>query len=526
MATKTTGNLLPGGVNTPLDARFAVDTLNDVEQMQNPVLGGIFYCKADGKHYKITELESKLVGAITVANAKVKSYEEFGGNPEEIAAINTSLEELRSSLAGKADASAVSALDVRVQAGEKMLGAVTENQSIELGFDNVPKTTTADQTDESGNVIYEEDGTTPKTETTRAFRCLVFGDENTYGDSISIFGNGNSNELGFVHIWGNSNKTYQSQTVFGDNNEFTATVRATVFGFGNKDGGKNAGGSYVFGDMNSIGGRNTWTAGYRITNRAKGAKAFGRYFTLEDSPENEYAFVIGDGEMNGTVPQGEISFIHRVYRWIENPLYDPEKDTENTGTDSAGERKTMPLRSYSTEYRGHWLAVTQTIAETGTAVLDHDQYARWVLTGTGAVALQLDNWLDGDVGTVVVDTTKQTITIPDAWQTLGADITSSPGVYVLEIHQVGATVYYGILCPNQSGSGGDTESLQTQITQNYNNYLNLQITVEQNRQSLQTQITTLNDEVDGLPHLSIVQSLSEPANPTTGMIWLQAEEEV
>ena len=98
MATKTTGNLLPGGVNTPLDARFAVDTLNDVEQMQNPVLGGIFYCKADGKHYKITELESKLVGAITVANAKVKSYEEFGGNPEEIAAINTSLAGLQSTV--------------------------------------------------------------------------------------------------------------------------------------------------------------------------------------------------------------------------------------------------------------------------------------------------------------------------------------------------------------------------------------------------------------------------------------------
>ena len=69
MATKTTGNLLPGGVNTPLDARFAFDTLADAEQMQNPVLGGIFYCRADGKHYKITELESKLVGAITVANA-------------------------------------------------------------------------------------------------------------------------------------------------------------------------------------------------------------------------------------------------------------------------------------------------------------------------------------------------------------------------------------------------------------------------------------------------------------------------
>lgn len=507
MATKTTGNLLPGGVNTPLDARFAVDTLNDVEQMQNPVLGGIFYCKADGKHYKITELESKLVGAITVANAKVKSYEEFGGNPAEIAAINTSL----------------AGLQTQVQEGLAKLNPVFENCSLELGFDNVPKTETTEVVDDSGNVVYEADGTTPKTETTRAFRCLVFGDNNSYGDAVCIFGSGNTNDLGYVFVRGCNNQTYQSQTIFGDGNVLSASVNVTVFGGINGDNGKNAADSFIAGNMNSAEARNTFTAGYRITNRAKGAKAFGRYFTLEDSPENEYAFVIGDGEMNGTVPQGEISFIHRVYRCIDNPLYDPEKDADNTGTDSAGEKKKMPLRAYSTAYRGHLLPVTQTIAEAGTAVLDHDQYGRWVLTGTGAVALQLDNWLDGDVGTVVVDTTKQTITIPDAWQTLGADITTSPGVYVLEIHQVGATVYYGILCPNQSGSGGDTESLQTQITLNYNNYLNLQNTVEQNRQSLQTQITTLNTKVDNLPQLSIVQSSSEPANPSNGTIWIQTE---
>ena len=187
---KVAGSLIPTGVNTPLDKRSRVATLAEIANLGNPVLGAIFYCEEDHKHYKITRLKSKTIGPAVVENAAVDSYEEFGGNPEEIAGINASLEELRSSLAGKADASAVSALDVRVQTGEKMLGAVTENQSIELGFDNVPKTTTADQTDESGNVIYEEDGTTAKTETQRAFRCLVFGDENTYGDSISIFGNG------------------------------------------------------------------------------------------------------------------------------------------------------------------------------------------------------------------------------------------------------------------------------------------------------------------------------------------------
>ena len=76
MATKTTGNLIPSAVNTPLDARTRVETLADVANMQNPALGGIFYCIETGKHYKITALTSKTIGAITVENAAVGSYDE------------------------------------------------------------------------------------------------------------------------------------------------------------------------------------------------------------------------------------------------------------------------------------------------------------------------------------------------------------------------------------------------------------------------------------------------------------------
>lgn len=77
MATKTTGNLIPSAVNTPLDARTRVETLADVANMQNPALGGIFYCVETGKHYKITALTSKTVGALEVENAAVGSYEEL-----------------------------------------------------------------------------------------------------------------------------------------------------------------------------------------------------------------------------------------------------------------------------------------------------------------------------------------------------------------------------------------------------------------------------------------------------------------
>ena len=75
MATKTTGNLIPSAVNTPLDARARVATLADVANMQNPELGGIFYCIETGRHYKITALKSKTIGAIDVENAAVDTYE-------------------------------------------------------------------------------------------------------------------------------------------------------------------------------------------------------------------------------------------------------------------------------------------------------------------------------------------------------------------------------------------------------------------------------------------------------------------
>ena len=75
MAKTTTGNLIPSTVNTPLDARTRIAALADVASIENPVLGGIFYCVATGKHYRITALKSKAVGPLTVENAAVDTYE-------------------------------------------------------------------------------------------------------------------------------------------------------------------------------------------------------------------------------------------------------------------------------------------------------------------------------------------------------------------------------------------------------------------------------------------------------------------
>ena len=75
MAKTTTGNLIPSRVNTPLDARTRIATLADAANIENPMLGGIFYCIATGKHYRITALKSKTIGALTVENAAVDTYE-------------------------------------------------------------------------------------------------------------------------------------------------------------------------------------------------------------------------------------------------------------------------------------------------------------------------------------------------------------------------------------------------------------------------------------------------------------------
>lgn len=395
--------------------------------------------------------------------------------------------------------------------GDAIIQNLTENHSLEIGFENAPLETETEVTDDDGNTVYEEDGTTPKTETERAFQCFVRGSGNSYGSCVTIDGDNNENSLGFVRIYGSNNKTYQFQNIWGDLNELTASVNVTVFGNSNKDNGKNANGAFIVGDMNEVTGRNTITAGYRLKNHAKGGKAFGRYFTLEDTPENEYAFALGDGELDGTTPTGEISLIHRVFKKVLNPLYDPAKDTDNTGTDSAGEKQYIAERAYATEYRGHWLAITRNVDTAGTVTLDHDQYARWNLTASGEITLSLSNWQDGDSGELIVDTTKQTINIPAEWVTLGADITTTPGVYVLEIAQVGTTIFYAIKYPN---SGGTITSIGDHIKiiggYWYIDGVNTGV-----------KATGENGAQGPAGSVNVIVSSTQPSNPTDGTIWIQ-----
>lgn len=419
MAIAANDSLIVNKEGAPIDARTVAPTLAALAEIENPYVGLRVFVTETGKEYRVTEIEEVAVGAFT--KKRIKTYEALP------------------------DAAALEDTFAVIQ-------NLTENHSLEIGFENAPLETETEVTDDDGNTVYEEDGTTPKTETERAFQCFVVGSGNSYGSSVTIHGDNNENSLGFVRIYGSNNKTYQFQNIWGDNNELTASVNVTVFGNSNKDNGRNANGAVIIGNLNEVTGANSYTVGYRLKNHAKGARVFGRYFTLEDTPENEYALALGDGELDGTTPTGEISLIHRVFKSVLNPLYDPSKDTDNTGTDSAGEKKYVAERAYATEYRGHWLAVTRNVDTAGTVTLDHDLFARWNLTASGEITLSLANWQDGDSGELIVDTTKQTINIPADWVTLGADITKTPGVYVLEIAQVGTTIFYGVRWPNSGGT--------------------------------------------------------------------------
>ena len=93
MATvKTAGGLIPGTVDTPLDARSRVSAEAEIMNIENPVLGALVFCSGNCKYYKITALKSKQIGPLTVENAAVAEYEELqSGGSGTVKSVNGQL---------------------------------------------------------------------------------------------------------------------------------------------------------------------------------------------------------------------------------------------------------------------------------------------------------------------------------------------------------------------------------------------------------------------------------------------------
>lgn len=252
----------------------------------------------------------------------------------------------------------------------------------------------------------------------------------------------------------------QSQIMLGCSNELTGHT-CGVLGSANKDA-EGASFHVMLGWGNFTDAAYTVTGGYCNRNHAKRASMSGVFGELSSSAENEGAFAVGGGEKKGSE---RVTFIHRSRRPVLNPLYNSSKDSGNTGTDSDGNAKYLAEMGASTEYAGTLkpMSKTVTVTDGGTLEFDPGEFSRYILTGSGSVTLGVsDAMADGDSIQIVLDTSKVTPTFPAGWVTLGVDVTTLPGLYVLEIAKVGTTIFYKTLFPDSQGGGG-TVNIGSQI---------------------------------------------------------------
>lgn len=71
------GQLQPGTVDTPLDARARVDTVSAVAEIPLPFIGMTFFVKETGKLHVVKSLKSRQIGPVVTENAAIDEYEEL-----------------------------------------------------------------------------------------------------------------------------------------------------------------------------------------------------------------------------------------------------------------------------------------------------------------------------------------------------------------------------------------------------------------------------------------------------------------
>ena len=58
------GSLMPSLKDTPLDARSRIDTIADIDNIELPYVGMMFYVKDEKKFYVVNSLKSKVINGI------------------------------------------------------------------------------------------------------------------------------------------------------------------------------------------------------------------------------------------------------------------------------------------------------------------------------------------------------------------------------------------------------------------------------------------------------------------------------
>lgn len=78
MAKIVNESLIPSAKNAPLDARTEIETLEQVESIQNPSPSLIFYVKENGQHYKVTSFKEVAIAGTSLTKKVIGSYEPIG----------------------------------------------------------------------------------------------------------------------------------------------------------------------------------------------------------------------------------------------------------------------------------------------------------------------------------------------------------------------------------------------------------------------------------------------------------------
>lgn len=100
MAIKTVGNLIPSTVDTPLDARVRINSLLEVEQIENPYIGMTFFVIENKTYYIVKSLKSKELNGATVDEATIDEYEIIPSTSQVLGLIRNS--EVTYTINGKA----------------------------------------------------------------------------------------------------------------------------------------------------------------------------------------------------------------------------------------------------------------------------------------------------------------------------------------------------------------------------------------------------------------------------------------
>ena len=71
------GSLMPSSKDTPLDARSVINTITDVETIELPYVGMMFYVKDQEKFYVVNSLKAKNINGIEVEGMLIDKYAEI-----------------------------------------------------------------------------------------------------------------------------------------------------------------------------------------------------------------------------------------------------------------------------------------------------------------------------------------------------------------------------------------------------------------------------------------------------------------